>query len=152
MSNHHIAPRGVIFPAQARILSLAAVMLGASLLASCAGNNAQLDSAAAQSAGDKGNWASETALAEKAYREDPDLLNEFNLATGYERTGQNAKATALYQDVVVKGKSTTMDANRPDGDSPAAITDANMSDEAGRRIELMAGRPSEVVPDQESYY
>lgn len=135
----------VTFPARFRLLSMVIALAGASLVTACAGDNSLRDAADAQSAGNKGNWALETSNSEKAYAVNPTVMNEFNLATGYQNTGQNAKAMTLYQDLVSKGQYTKMNPGRNDDATPVAASDGNMADESARRIELMMGRPSAVV-------
>jgi hypothetical protein len=145
MINNLNTARNTGFSAQFRLLSLAAILAGTALVAGCAGDNSRIDAANAQSAGDKGEWALSTSLSEKAYAEYPDVLNEFNLATTYQNTGQNAKATQLYQDLVVKGSTTELTPGRNDNGTPVSASDGNLSDESARRIDQIAGRPSVVV-------
>jgi len=133
------------FSAQFRLFSLSVILAGTSPVAGCAFDNSRTDAANAQSAGDKGEWALSASLSEKAYAEHPDVLNEFNLATGYENTGQNAKATALYQDLVVKGSTTDLTPSKNDNGAPVSASDGNLSNESARRIDQIAGRPSAVV-------
>jgi hypothetical protein len=149
MNNNIHMTRNTGFSAQFRLFSLSVILAGTSLVAGCASDNSRVDAANAQSAGDKGEWALSTSLSEKAYAEHPDVLNEFNLATGYENTGQNAKATALYKDLVVKGSNTELTPSRNDSGAPVSASDGNLSDESARRIDLIAGRPSAVVANPE---
>jgi hypothetical protein len=133
------------FNTRFRLVSLGIVLAGASLLVACADNNTLRYAADAQSAGEKGNWALELSNSERAYETHPTASNEFNLATGYENTGQNAKATALYQDLISKGQYTPMTPGRNDDGTPVAASNGNMADESARRIEMINGRPSAVV-------
>jgi hypothetical protein len=145
MNNYTSLTHSASFPAQFRLFSLAALLAGTALVTGCASDNSRSDAADAQSAGDKGEWALSASLSEKAYAEYPDVLNEFNLATSYQNTGQNAKATALFQDLVVKGSTTELTPGRNDNGVPVAASDGNLSDESARRIDQIAGRPSAVV-------
>jgi hypothetical protein len=159
-----VSGRILALPAGFRRFSLVAALACSSLVTGCAFDNSLRDEADAKSAGDKGQWALSTAFAEKAYAAYPDVSNEFNLATGYENTGQNAKAIALYQDLVIKGRSTgttptendelvpiaasdpwQMTSSENDDGSPMASSDPWLSDEAARRIRLMGGQPSGVT-------
>ncbi|WP_146002798.1 hypothetical protein [Telmatospirillum siberiense] len=128
-----------------RLCSLAIGFAGASLLTACASDNSLLQGADARSAANKGNWASEVSNAEKASATNPTVVNQFNLATGYQNTGQNDKAIALYQDLVTKGQYTSVNPGRNDDGTPVAAADRNIADESARRIELIMGRPSDVV-------
>ena len=59
-----------------------------------------------QTAAAKGDWNTALSFFARSYREKPSILNEFNLATAYERTGQGALAVALYLDLVDRGRLT----------------------------------------------
>lgn len=53
-----------------------------------------------------GDWNAALAFFQRSYREKPSILNEFNLATAYQRTGQGALAVPLYLDLIDRGGST----------------------------------------------
>ncbi len=76
---------------------------------------------------------------EGAYRTDPSLANEFNLATTYARAGEVNLAIPLYMDVAKKGQFTSARAifDRKDQDPKAPKASFNYSDEALRRIALL---------------
>jgi hypothetical protein len=59
-----------------------------------------------QAAAARGDWNTALAFFERSYREKPSILNEFNLATAYQRTGKGALAVPLYLDLVDRGQST----------------------------------------------
>jgi hypothetical protein len=113
--------------------------------------DATRDEQDAQSASLKGDGTSEVALAGKAYREDPSLLNEFNLATGYERLGRTVLAIPLYQDLAVRGQYINVEAVY-NYDSPlyagvrARHMNSTLSAESLRRLNQIAGRPAPFNP------
>jgi len=59
-----------------------------------------------QSAAARGDWNTALAFFQRSYREKPSLLNEFNLATAYQRTGRGDLAVPLYLDLVDRGQLT----------------------------------------------
>jgi hypothetical protein len=59
-----------------------------------------------QAAAARGDWNKALAFFQRSYREKPSVLNEFNLATAYQRTGQGALAVPLYLDLIDRGGST----------------------------------------------
>jgi hypothetical protein len=59
-----------------------------------------------QTAATRGDWDVALAFFERSYREKPSILNEFNLATAYQRTGQGALAVPLYLDLIDRGRLT----------------------------------------------
>jgi hypothetical protein len=144
LNNQPAARRSFAIPARIRFFSVAVALAGATLLAGCDSGYSLRDEANSSSAGDKGNCAMQTSDSEKAYADHPDVLNEFNLATGYENTGQDVKAAALYQDLIVKGQFTQMQPNSNDNGSPVTNSDTNVADESARRIQLMEGHPSAI--------
>jgi hypothetical protein len=103
--------------------------------------DANLNQQQAQQASLRGDWVSEVALAGRAYREDPSLLNEFNLATGYERLGRTTLAVPLYQDLAARGQYIHVEAVY-NYDSPlfsgARVRHMNST----RRLNQIAGRPA----------
>ncbi len=138
------------------ISTAALVTLSAPALASDMANNlvapdhvynAGRDRQDAQLASLKGDWASEVVFAGKAYREDPTLLNEFNLAVGYEALGRTTLAIPLYQDLSARGQRVRVEAvynyDRPiyAGEHVRHI-DPTIGGEADRRLNQIAGRPA----------
>jgi len=95
----------------------------------------------AEEAGQAGDWAREVALAGASYSKSASLLNEFNLATAYMHTGQNALAIPLYADVAANGQYTDVIAqyNYRTGPRPARVS-YNMTDEANRRLTELTGQ------------
>jgi hypothetical protein len=109
--------------------------------------DANLNQQDAQLASLKGDWVSEVALAGKAYREDPSLLNEFNLATGYKQLGRTVLAIPLYQDLALRGQYIHIDAvYNYDSALYAGVRarhmNSTLSDESVRRLNQIAGRPA----------
>jgi len=105
----------------------------------------------AQVASLSGDWTSEVALAGKAYREDPSLLNEFNLATGYVKLGRTTLAIPLFEDVAARGQYVHVQAvynyASPLNDGVRARhMDSTLSEESARRLNLIAGRPAPFNP------
>ena len=138
-------------PVKLAIVSAAAV---SSLLLSCAtawadnpspvsgSNQDRKIELQAQTAAIDSNWYLEVALATKAYRKSPSLENEFNLASGYEKTGRAALAIPLYQDVAAHGQFIAGQAvydYRHGGARPPRDR-YNLTDEAQRRIDQIVGR------------
>jgi len=89
-----------------------------------------------------GNWSAALAVTEKAYRDNPTLGNEFNLATAYAHVGRADLAVPLYEDVAAKGQFSTAtvlyEYRRSDG--RMSHRTFNYSDEALRRIALLTGQ------------
>src|ERR1700733_4893302 len=56
-----------------------------------------------QAAAARGDWDTALAFFERSYREKPSILNEFDLATAFQRTGQGALAVPLYLDLIDRG-------------------------------------------------
>lgn len=130
--------------ARLRNYSLVLAVIGTSLVAGCV-DPAQRDLADANSAASRRNWVQSTAFAERAYAANPTVTTKFNLANAYQRTGQLAKASALYEDVVAEGEFTPS--------NPVAFvdgtTDPNMlsplSDEAARRVKVIAAQSARMT-------
>ena len=79
------------------------------------------------------NWAGTNVLKAALVKNDTPL-NEFNLATGYQRTGRIDQAQVLYQGLLKKGRTTN------------AIGDArvfNLADEAASRLLYISWLKSE---------
>lgn len=98
----------------------------------------------ALSAGLRNDWTTQTALAARAFREDPSLVNQFNLATGYENTGRSALAIPLYQDIASRGQYVSIKAAYdPRNESRRGrLLLPNLAAEASRRLDAIAGRPA----------
>ena len=95
----------------------------------------------AQAAAVDSNWSLEVAWAPQSYRRSPSLENEFNLASGYEKTGRAALAIPLYQDVAAHGQFIAGQAvydYRHGGARPPRDR-YNLADEAQRRIDQIVG-------------
>jgi hypothetical protein len=58
-----------------------------------------------QAAAARGDWDTALAFFERSYREKPSILNEFDLATAFQRTGRGALAVPLYLDLIDRGGS-----------------------------------------------
>ena len=88
-----------------------------------------------------GDWNSATAIAGRAYREDPNLRTEFNLATAYEHAGQAALAIPLYRDLAVKGQFTWTQAlyDYRHGPRPEHVQ-FNYADAANERLAALTGQ------------
>jgi len=71
-----------------------------------AASQAPADLLYGQSAAARGDWNTALAFFQRSYREKPSLLNEFNLATAYQRTGRGDLAVPLYLDLVDRGQQT----------------------------------------------
>ncbi|MGZ6014137.1 MAG: hypothetical protein ACXWKM_00190 [Phenylobacterium sp.] len=99
-------------------------------------------------AGVIGDWAQVVVLSGQSYRRQPTLENEFNLATGYEHTGQIALAIPLYADVAKYGEFTHA-VTLYDYSHGARVQRAgfNYSEEANRRLAMLTDTP--VAPDVE---
>jgi hypothetical protein len=107
--------------------------------------NGSLHGLQGQSAGVRGDWALAASLAVKAYREDPTVANEFNLATAYQNTGRSTLAIPLYQDLTRRGQFTTAKVvyNYRDEASGRKMNHL-ISEEATRRLNMIAGRPAAI--------
>ena len=88
-----------------------------------------------------GDWNSATAMAGRAYREDPNLKTEFNLATAYEHSGQAALAIPLYQDLARRGQFVDTQAlyDYRSGVRPDRVV-FNYAGEANRRLAVLTGQ------------
>lgn len=131
-------------------LFLSLVAIGAAPASAFAQNHDQtFDAAAAARASVQarraaaiGDWPTVAKQLEEAYRADPSIANEFNLATAYAKTGQISLAIPLYTEVARKGQFTMATALFDRGDDqtkrPRSFT---YSDEALRRIALLTNQP-----------
>jgi tetratricopeptide (TPR) repeat protein len=102
-----------------------------------------------QTAAARGDWNTALAFFQRSYREKPSLLNEFNLATAYQRTGRGDLAVPLYLDLVDRGQQaevTPIENTNGSFDQKAPASD--IADEARERLirmhasSLMANRSS----------
>jgi hypothetical protein len=92
----------------------------------------------------RGNWSLTEKLAEQSYREAPDVYNEFNLATAYQRLGRFDLAKPLYQDLVLRGQSTeTLPIQNFDGSEPPHMAPF-IGQEAAKRLGIP--NPTEKLP------
>ena len=134
------------------VFSIVAAVALASIpaLASAEDPSSAFDAAAAaratyraELAAASGDWPSATRLMEAAYRADPNIGNEFNLATAYARAGRVELAIPLYEDVARKGQFTMAAPifDRKDADTGKPRKSFNYSDEALRRIALLTDQP-----------
>jgi hypothetical protein len=118
-------------------------MVGCGLLMACGNDLSVGEEANGQSAALKFDWVTATPFFEQAYAAHPDVTNEFNLATAYQSTGQNAKAIPLYEDVVENGKYTLTDTgiigqlHPADMDRAPGSQRSDLSAEAAKRLSLM---------------
>lgn len=134
-----------------RWLSLAIAIACPALVAACGGGSLG-EEATGSSEGMRGDWADATPLFEQAYAAYPDASNQFNLATAYQNSGQNAKATLLYEAVVLDGQYIPMNAGGNirgtdrEADAIPGMTNASLATVASRRLALMASR--KAVLDQ----
>jgi hypothetical protein len=123
-----------------RMGALALAIVCPALLIACSGEVASRDEANGEMAGMRGDWAAATPMFEKAYAEHPDVVSEFNLATAYENTGQNDKAIALFEVVVIDGYYTESRLLTPAGGVAEPNAAIYLSDEATNRMAVMASR------------
>jgi hypothetical protein len=127
-----------------RTLFLILAMFGCGLMMACSSNISGDEEATGQSDTMKFDWVAATPLFERAYADHPDVTNEFNLATAYENTGQNAKAIPLYEGVVKDGKYTLTNTGVFGQTHPADMARApgsqrsDLSAEAAARLASMA--------------
>ena len=129
--------------------SLSPAELAAELRAPDNPADAPLHATHATEAGAANNWYVEVALAEKAYREDPTVQNEFNLATGYQHTGRATLAIPLYQDVAARGQymqSRAVYNYEAAPNVPGRVIDSTLGMEAQRRLDMIAGKPAPFNP------
>jgi hypothetical protein len=86
-------------------------------------------------------------LAAKAFRGDPTLTNEFNLATGYQHTGRSDLAVPLYRDVSARGQYIHIQPiydydDAADPAAPGRLIDSTLGQESDRRLNMIAGLPA----------
>ena len=103
-------------------------------------NEASEDSRQAEMASQRGDWAVSASFAERSYRENPDIRDEFNLATAYEHIGQGGKAVPLYIDLVERGQFTkTQLIDNYDGLPQSPLLPV-IADEAALRLNRMSAQ------------
>ena len=99
--------------------------------------DAHTDELSGEGAATRGDWKMALAFSERSYRQTPDLINEFNLATAYGNTGSNASAIPLYIDLVERGQNTlTHSLMNSDGTKPRPML-LTISMESARRLGTM---------------
>jgi hypothetical protein len=141
MSKNHIVGAAKIAAAGIgpRTLSLLLAVTCVALVTACA-DNAPTE-ATAEADAVRGDWAVAIPLFEEADAAHPGVaVNQFNLATAYENTGQNAKAIALYEAVVIDGQITPTSILPGSGRVRDPKTAPDLSAEATRRMAIMASR------------
>jgi tetratricopeptide (TPR) repeat protein len=88
-----------------------------------------------QSAAARGDWNAALAFFQRSYREKPSLLNEFNLATAYQRTGRGDLAVPLYLDLVDRGQQTEVTPiENTNGSFDQKAPASDIADEARERL------------------
>jgi hypothetical protein len=107
----------------------------------------------AQMAGARGDWIMSAQLAEKSYREQPGIWNEFNLATADSHIGRNDLAEPLYVNLVERGQFTLLDpVQNFDGSWPAPMM-GTVAQESNRRLDRMGyGGEGTVVSNRVGQY
>ena len=84
-------------------------------------------------------------FSQRSYQQKPDLFNEFNLATAYQHTGNNALAIPLYLDLVERGQYTpTASILNADGTMPPPML-ATISLESAKRLGVLGVDDSAIV-------
>jgi hypothetical protein len=103
----------------------------------------------AQLAGARGDWIMSARLAEKSYREQPEIWNEFNLATADSHIGRNDLAEPLYVDLIGRGQFVDLNpVQNFDGSWPAPML-GTVAQESNRRLDRMGyGGEGAVVSDR----
>ena len=88
-------------------------------------------------------------LANKSYREQPDVWNEFNLATADSHIGRNDLAEPLYVDLIGRGQFVDLNpVQNFDGSWPAPML-GTVAQESNRRLDRMGyGGEGAVVSDR----
>jgi hypothetical protein len=83
----------------------------------------------------RGDWKVALEFSERSYKQTPDIINEFNLATAYQRTGNNALAIPLYIDLEERGQYTPLATLlNYDGTLPKHVMLRTVSLEAAARL------------------
>jgi hypothetical protein len=109
-------------------------------------NEADEDARQANLASQRGDWAISVSFAERSYRENPSIRDEFNLATAYEHMGRGDLAVPLYIDLVDRGQYTqTVPIDNFYG-LPQSPMLANLADEAASRLKRLGARTATAGP------
>ena len=129
-----------------RAVSLVLAVACPAFVMACS-DGSRREEANGESAGMRGDWVAATPLFEQAYAAHPgEVLNQFNLATAYQNTGQTSKAIALYEIVEIDGQFTATNLIASNGGTIDPKSAGDLSAEATRRMAIMASR--EVLLDQ----
>ena len=107
--------------------------------------NARSDEFQGEVAAQSGNWKLTLAFSQRSYQQKPDLFNEFNLATAYQRTDNIALAIPLYLDLVERGQYTaTHSMLNADGTLPPPML-RTISMESAKRLGVLGVRPTTIL-------
>jgi hypothetical protein len=110
-------------------------------LAATGGDDPALsDEAVGQTAIQWGNDWTGTNLFERAAAADPTILNRFNLAAAYQKTGRLERALTIYHALEKDGQYTWL-ISIPEYSQPDWVVRFNVAEESARRI-------SELAPDR----
>jgi len=97
--------------------------------------DAHSDEIQGEAASQRGDWKVALEFSERSYKQTPDIINEFNLATAYQRTGNNALAIPLYIDLEERGQYTPLATLlNYDGTLPKHVMLRTVSLEAAARL------------------
>lgn len=108
--------------------------------------NARSDEFQAEMAAQSGNWGMTLAFSKRSYQQTPDVDNEFNLATAYQHTGNDALAIPLYIDLVDRGQYTlTHSLLNADGTMPPAML-KTISQESAKRLARLGANDAVAHP------
>ena len=108
--------------------------------------NARRDEFEGEMAAQSGDWKLTLAFSERSYQQTPDLNNEFNLATAYQHTGNDALAIPLYIDLVDRGQYTlTHSMLNANGTMPAPML-RTIAMESARRLGGLGGSDAPIGP------
>jgi hypothetical protein len=100
-------------------------------------DNASNDLTQAEMAAARGDWAVSAELADKSYREQPNIWNEFNLATADEHIGRMDLAEPLYVNLIERGQFVDIQPIQNfDGSWPAPML-WTVAQESARRLDRM---------------
>lgn len=116
-------------------------------------DNSGADLIQAEMAGARGDWTESAQLADKSYREQPNIWNEFNLATADEHIGRADLAEPLYANLIERGQFINLvPVQNFDGSWPAPML-GTVAQESGRRLAAMGyGGEGAVITDRVSPY
>ena len=109
-------------------------------------DKASADLIQAQMAGARGDWVMSAMLADKSYREQPGIWNEFNLATADQHIGRNDLAEPLYINLVSRGQFVELDpVQNFDGSWPTQMLGTVAQESSGRLDRMGYGGNGTVV-------